>query len=310
MKKTFVILAAMALAASACNNEKVEPLFEGQTEFCFAVDAPEMQVVSKADLTSNTKTDIQTSGFTCACVNNGDNSLNFNTTWAYKSDKGAYFAAQSYYYPASGTISCYAVYPSTTIGNDFKVSYTSDGTTDLLAAKVTNYQKPNPVQAINLTFNHALSEVKVQVVGTNTSLDYEVTKVEVIDAPTTGTLDLSADTWAAGTTKGNVTYSTTATAVKNDGNFSAKTGTMTKIGDTKSFIPGTAACKVRLSWVIKQGSNTLKTFTDVASEGIDLTKGAQNIINVYLGAGGLDEIYFTVDVAAWGTQDHHVALGD
>lgn len=300
MKKTskfFLASAAAVLALASCNRMPIEGVdsFTGdEIRFSSAV----IFVNTKA-FTEATNTILQTNGFNAAAIIDSDNSTMFNTAVTYSS--GAYTVPNTkYYWPVSGTMSFYGVYPKTQAitlnSGDATLSYSHDTDTDLIAAKAAGVSKQS--SAVMMTFDHILSQVQIKAQGAETTVDYKVFSVKITDADG-GTYAYTAGTWTpSSTTQAYTVYS-------NASGMEVSTSTMTAVGSAMSFVPGDA--KLQVVWkCYNKGTSTVVCEKDVTVD-VTLPQGKNSTLNLTLPFDA-SNLTFNSSIGAWVSDIQNIEM--
>ena len=131
--------------------------------------------------TEVTASTLQTNGFKVSARYN-------STSWYFQNLEVSYADSKystSYYWPESGTMNFYAVYPKQNIDNSLQFVYSNtDANVDIVTASATancaTYHNANPAQQVALEFGHALTQVYFSAKLASTSYKCEVSKIEVI----------------------------------------------------------------------------------------------------------------------------------
>lgn len=296
-KKTIPALLAGAAALASCTRELDAPTpFNGDNEIAFGSRGVLVETKTFVETTNEL---LQAGGFKAAAVIDGDNSTMFNAAVAYESGDGVYRVPENhYYYPISGTMSFYGVYPAS---QDITLSdgiatlvYTQDAETDLVGVAVRNVAKRNT--AVQMDFAHLLSQVTVRCKGHEKSVDYKVTSI-VINNADGGTYSYDDDSWTGNTTLADYAYLDAATSISTDA--------MTGVGSPMSFVPGDIGLTV--AWeCYNKGSGTLISENE-ETVSVKLTKGKHTSINITL-PSNTSEIMLDTDIDAWISEDNDINL--
>lgn len=247
-----------------------------------------------------TNTTLQTNGFNVAAVIDDGNTTMFNKAVAYSN--GAYAVpSEKYYWPVTGTMSFYGVYPKTqaiTLNSGAAtLSYSHDTDTDLIAAKAVAVAKLSPI--VTLAFKHLLSQVNVMAQGTETTVDYKVFSVKITDA-NGGTYTYADGEWTPSTT--TQTYA----VYDNASGMTVSTSSMTAVGSAMSFMPGSA--KLQVVWkCYNKGTSAVVCERDVTVD-VTLPQGKNTTLNLTLPFDSTD-LTFVTSVGAWLTDSQNVNMG-
>lgn len=303
MKKKTIFLAMLGVMATfaSCNklSEGTVPAFKPQDgEIYFGSRG--LTVETKA-VTESTASSLEANGFKAAVVIDNGNTVMFNKAVAY--DSGAYTVpGETYYYPVSGTVSAYAVYPKTEVislaAGVATVAYTQNASEDLVVAKVNGISKQS--EAINLNFAHALSQVSFKAKGSDANANYVFKLIEVT-APDGGTYQYADGTWAS------LGEATAYTAYSNAG-AAVSTASMQDFGESMTFIPGDVT--LRAVWDCKNKVDGTVIGQYDQSVDVTLTQGDHSTIKLTLPNSDAEEIKFTVDVAEWNDGDMDITMED
>ena len=301
MKKfTFISFALVAMLCS-CNKEIVSPVTgpvngtETKNAIVFGVDSELLE--SKA-VTESTASQVQTNGFNVAGVTSENVTLFGSSKATWDSAKSWYSTATTYYYPATGTMSFYAVYPVsqavTVTSGAATLAYSANENTDLIAAKATGVSASN--NSVALTFDHILSQVDFTAKGADSKVTYKITSIKVT-APTSGTYAYSNGSWTKGATDAQTVYLSTSTDVS--------TSEATSVGVAQTFIP--VELTVSASWECYSGGVKAAEYNNVTAK-FTPTKGKKCTVNLTLPNSDGKGITFTISVNPWGTESKDVVL--
>mgnify|MGYP003294592041 CR=1 FL=1 len=298
MKRLNTILALVlgAVALTSCNKDLHGPeAYFSDGEIIFGSRG--VLVETKA-FTETTNDVLQASGFGVAAVFDSDNSVMFNAAVAYNSTDGVYRGSNRYYYPSTGTVSFYGVYPSsqaiTLTSGVATLAYTQNADTDLVGVAVKNVAKQNnPVQ---MDFEHLLSQVTVQCKGYDANVDYKVTSISIKNA-NGGTYAYADDSWTRSSTLADYSYLSTATAVASDA--------MTSVGSPMSFVPGDI--DLTIAWkCYNKGTETVVSENE-ETVSTTIAKGKHTSINLTLPSNA-SEVTFVTSVGGWIAADENISL--
>ena len=268
--------------------------------------------------------DVQSNGFNVSAYFNAPDQAPTGTTsgWFFKNNNVAYSTdrySTAYFWPGSGTMDFYAVYPKTVSISDTKTiaNYSSDGKVDLLVANelAENCATHSSSQSlVAVAFNHALTYVSFSAKGSDAGYDYIISKITVTAKDnatyTFSTTDAQIGTWDVPTEDKSYKYfdgTTTPVTVNN-------TALTPITGDEQIYIPQVAGAKVKIEYQIKHTDTKVlvkdytgdngKTFTTTAA----WTSKSQVRYNLTLPMGA-NPIEFTATVNAWDTETA-IAVGD
>lgn len=292
MKRLFLILCG-TLALAACNKTVENSLRTGE-------DNAEGRIVFRAEqltksVTESTASVLQANGFKVAAVT-GTTTF-FNENVSYVNEKSWFETAQTYYYPSVNT-NFFAVYPKTqAISIDgtgaATLTYTSDGNTDLIAAKaldVAARETPQP-----LTFDHILSQVVIKCQGSDANAEYVVKSVTLSNTDA-ATYAYSSGEWT-GADKDK------ATAIVSS-NTAASTASFTTMGEAVTAVP--AEMDLRVTWDCLQGTTIVGSYDETVS--FTPTMGKVCTVNCTLPNKDAKAIKFTINVNPWGEETQNVVF--
>ena len=209
------------------------------------------------------------SGFNVLSQFNDDKSLFFNET-VIKKD-GQYRMTDPHYYVHGRNLDFCAVYPKTyTISvNAGKASVAYDGSTmaDLVVAKSLNVSQQSG--AVDLTFQHILSQAAIGVKASDSNYYYDVTSITA--SINKGTYSFENDTWSG---------LSALSAYKVNGSSVRATTDGVSAGDAFTLIPGTTDIIVKWDCKDKTSQNVLETITDTVS--VNIVGGKKSYINLLL----------------------------
>ena len=199
MKKSFVLLACVALAFAACTEKEVERQAIGFTPLSYRSKA------SKAIITDNKYPTSMSFGLYSYHTQEGGTTAIYqnNVVCSYSSDVKAFAPTPAAYWPLSGTLTFMAWSPSSQVATyaladkqlsitDFQVSASASDPVDLLYAEpvkdktladqTTSYTGvDNGGKGIGIVFKHALSQVivRVKLADEYTGAIYKVTDIKL-----------------------------------------------------------------------------------------------------------------------------------
>lgn len=297
MKTRIIYLAAAACAMLASCGKEESPKAPGMGDGRIVFGVEEAFKVSTKAVTESTVSLVQTNGFKVAGITSAGSTM-FNDVASYNSTKSYYETAQTYYWPSSGTMSFYAVYPKTqaiaVAAGAATLAYTSDGNTDLLAAKAEGVSKPESPASQPLVFDHILSQYMMNAKGDTPGLTYRVSSVSLA-TPGTGTYAYADGSWARGANTDKSYFS---------GTQDISGTTAASFGDAMTVLPGDVVITVK--YKVFDGTIELGDYTK--SQTVSLTKGKKCTVNATLPFDGAAPITFTVTVNPWGTESRDVTF--
>lgn len=256
--------------------------------------------VSTKAVTETTASSLQTDGFnTAVCIDNDDNDVMFNEMVTY--DSGIWkVSGKTFYYPAANTISAYAVYPTdreiTVESGVATVAYAQNATEDLVVAQALNI--PKQANAIELSFRHVLSQVKVRCKGLDANADYVLKTIE-FTAPASGTYQFADGQWAD-------LGDATAYTYYNNEDADVSTSAMQAFGESMTFVPSQVT--IRAVWDCKNKVDHTVVGTYDQSVTANLTAGNCSTFNLSLPNSDADEITFTVTVDPWEIDEFDLVM--
>lgn len=299
MKKSllFLLAASVVLALASCNKSVTADIpAYGSDEIVFGADL--IRVGTKA-FSESTNSSLQADGFNAAAVIDADNSAMFNKAVAYAN--GVYsIPGEHHYWPKTGTMSFYGVYPKTqAVSVDSGVatlSYTQNADTDLIAAKAAAVSKTDG--EVVIAFDHILSQLSIEVQGGETTVDYKLFSL-TLTAPDGGTYAYADGSWTpSATTADNSVYS-------NESGMEVSTSAMTAVGDAMSFIPGDISLNV--VWkCYNKGTSTVICEKDVTVD-VTIPQGKHTTLNLTL---PFDSSYLSLNssVGAWTPDSQDIEI--
>ena len=291
MKRLFLILCS-ALALAACN-KIVENSLSGEGNSAGHIVFRAEQLTKS--VTESTASVLHANGFRVAAVT-GTTTF-FNENVSYVSENAWFETAQTYYYPSVAT-NFFAVYPKTqAISIDgtgaATLTYTSDGSTDLIAAKaldVVSRETPQP-----LTFDHILSQVVIKCQGSDANATYVVKSVTLSNSDA-ATYAYSTGAW----TGANKAKASTIVS----SNTAASTSAFTTMGEAVTAVP--AEMDLRVTWDCLQGSTVVGSYDETVS--FTPTMGKVCTVNCTLPNKDAQVIKFTISVNPWGEETQNVVF--
>lgn len=180
------------------------------------------------------------------------------------------------------------------------ISYTADGTSDLLYARSATdiLGKASDNESVAFTFSHLLSKVNFTVTNTtvgNTNYKYSVTGINITSTPASGTYNVADGTWS-----GTGTYTTELGDITEVVN-----GTPKDCASEKLFIPGATSLTVEFTLNLYYGNELINSvaYTGNNAKTITLADGATfaagNAYKINLSVGLGEEIMFTLNEFKW-----------
>lgn len=282
------MLGVMALASCNKQAEAGYPYRDG--EICFSSKG---LTITKA-VTESTAAVLEANGFKAAVVHDEDNGVMFNKKLSC--NNGVYsVAGETYYFPLCGTVSAYAAYPESeviTIQNGVAtLDYEQDCTKDLIAAKSTGITKQK--EAIDLTFEHVLSQVSFKAKGSDVNADYKLRTIEVT-APDGGTYQYADGTWTGLGEAAAYTAYTNAGAAVSTSDFQA-------YGESMTFIPGDVRIRVEWDCYNKIDGTLICSYNQ--SIGTSFMQGEHSTVKLLLPNDAAIVLMSAMDVNAWDVGD-------
>lgn len=297
MKKKRIIQSVLALLALAsCNKMAENEATIGQNDE-IRLGTSGIVVETKA-VSENTDATLKLNGFNAAVITDNDYTTIFNkkVMWSVDSFK---VPGETYYYPSSGTVSAYGVYPvSRTLavaGSDVTVSYTQNSSEDLIVAKSEKISKSS--NSISLTFEHALAQVRVMCKGKDSNVEYVLKSIK-FTSPANGVYSLKTG-WKSTGTATPYTYYTNAGA-------SVSTSAMQAFGESMTFIPGTH--NMNVVWQCRnKGSHTVVAEYD-RNVSVELEQGKKTTLSIVLKNDLSSDLDFSVDVDPFDENDKNIEI--
>lgn len=232
MKKNLLILAAAALAFTACNNDEVveSAAKSASNEISFRPLATGMTRAADVDLSTN--------GIYVTAYKTGESTTPYFDNVQFSNSAGTYSSATKYYWPTGYNLDFYAYSPA--IGTDItRTNYktfniTANATVanqvDFVYANTNNWGKITGVgthdgkPGVTINFRHAESKVVIKLKNTNSAFTFTIGNVTLGYVANTGTFQYKAtttdtkdsgtlnesDTWTANTGTSGVYTQTVA----------------------------------------------------------------------------------------------------
>lgn len=289
MKKLFTIIAAV-FALAACQ-KNLPAVLSDSGEIRFGVGG---EVGTKA-FTEVTKEALQTNGFNVAAIIDADNSTMFNDKVTHNAtDELFSVSGKHYYFPNTGTMSFYGVYPVsqaiTVASGAASIAYSQNADTDLIAAKATGVSKQS--SAVMMTFEHLLSQIDIKAKGEDANADYKLKSVTVT-APNGGTYTYADDEWALSETSGNYDVYRTAESAAD---MVVSTSAYTAVGGAMTFLPANADIRVIWECFNKDGGQLISSNDQTIN--VTMAQGEHATCNLTL-PSNVSEIKFNITVNPW-----------
>ncbi len=289
------------LVALSCNKNEsargqviTDDLSDGHIVFSAEAATRALQ----GSMSESTAATVQSGGFKAAAA--VGTATYFNEAAAWDGTHSYYATANTYYYPSTSAITFWAVHPAsqaiTVSSGVATLAYTSDGTTDLIAATASKAAASSGSTA--MAFDHVLSQIKVACHGADASCTYTVTDIK-LNSKTSGTYAYAAGTWGSLGSPVEWDLLDAGTAA------STAAGVFSAMGSTPTVIP--AACTVEISWSTYQGGSLIASYT-VESDEFTPNMGKQCTVNCTLPNAAANPITFTISVNAWGTESQALTL--
>lgn len=205
MKTGLLMIAVASMALASCTND--EPVSTYQTTDRAIDFRPAMGNRSRA--TETTNANLSTINVTAFI---GDGVL-FKQTDFNKGTDGFFVSSPEYYWPGDDSqVDFYAYSPAAPGGDitmttaaktmtNFTTAATMDNQVDFITAVASGKKSVNEQTGVELTFNHALSQIEVRAKTDNTAYVYKVTGVRIAEPVTTGSYDFDTNAWTIGTDK-------------------------------------------------------------------------------------------------------------
>lgn len=283
-----LLAASVVLALASCNKSVTADIpAYGSDEIVFGTD---LVLVETKAFSESTNDNLQAGGFNVAAVIDADHSAMFNKAVAYAN--GVYSVpGEHHYWPKTGTMSFYGVYPKTqAVSVDSGVatlSYTQNADTDLIAAKAAAVSKTDG--EVVMAFDHILSQLSIKVQGEETTVDYKLFSL-TLTAPDGGTYAYADGSWTpSATTADYPVYS-------NESGMAVSTSAMTAVGSAMSFVPGDV--KLRARWTCyNKGTSIIVNEKDVTID-VTLAAGKSTALSLTLPFNGTG-LTFSSTVGSW-----------
>ena len=285
MKKTLLAV-VVALAMVSCSQNEIDGIDngkqDGRTEikFSYTPITRATPITTSADFNTFTvsaydATDLKVS--TAAAVIDGGVFNKNGSVWESENDK-------KYYWPASGTISFFG-YNAGTFKKptatdkaptlEYSIENNITNQKDLVVAQQNETKAGATGGAVTLSFKHALSQVRLKLKGDdNANLTYTITKIEIYNIFSEGSLDYS--TYAT-----NITWDTTGkTALATGSGYTIDYSSSNKVIDKDTtngeieltaadeimiLLPQTGTAKIAVTYSIKNSDNAILHKGDVAT---------------------------------------------
>lgn len=255
--------------------------------------------LSESKAVSEVTAETLKSGWRCAAVIDEGGTLMFDDRVRYSS--GIYRPMSgTYYYPVSGTMSFYGVYPPEQVlsrtGTNITTSYvqTAEASADLVVATAEGIGKQ--VGAVQMEFSHILSQVSFKCRSKDAEVDCFVSSLK-LKAPQQGVYSLSSGSWeTVGTSSWWSCFNDSETAVPSD--------KMQGFGSPMSFIPGPG--EIEVSWVCREKGSGQEIASYRMAAPIVLTEGRHSTYNLLLPNSGAEKITVNVTVRDWSAVDKEV----
>ena len=257
--------------------------------------------LSESKAVSEVTAETLKSGWRCAAVIDEGRTLMFDDRVRYSS--GTYRPVSgTYYYPVSGTMSFYGVYPPEQVlsmtGGNITTSHvqTAEASADLVVAHAEGIGKQ--AGAVQMNFSHILSQVSLKCRSKDTEVDCFVSSLK-IKAPQQGVYSLSSGSWeTVGTSSWWSYFNGSEAAVPSD--------TMQGFGSPMSFIPG--AGEIEVSWVCREKGSGQEIASYRMSISIVLTEGRHSVYNLLLPNSGDEKITVSATIRDWSEVDKEINL--
>lgn len=299
MKTRLFILSLAALSLAACNNtENLTPDAPQTVDdaIVFGVKSELTKAVSEANLDV-----LKANGFKVAAVTSTPATM-FNAPVSWVTEKNYFSTENKYFWPTTGTMSFYAAYPSSQVIDpaNAKMSYTSNGTTDLLAESVTGATKPSSQQPQSLQFDHILSQFVLNAKGKTDGVVYRIKSVKVA-SPQSGDWSFTSGAW------GNLGQS--ADMAYFSGTKDVQGVTPQLFTEAVTVIPLELTITIEYDVLDKnEPSIVYASYSGQTAKTAHVTPtiGKKCTVNATLPFDGATELNFTVTVSDWGTESKDV----
>jgi len=306
-----ILMLAVAITAVSCNKDDpnaTTDVSKVPTAIAFGVESIATKVAVDTTFAETIKKDAN--GFRVAAIKS-DNSVYFDENARWNEDNQCFKTDTTYYYPYDNKpLSFYAIYPGRDMsiketGGDVAVSfdYTSNGTDDIVAAVVRGKTKPEKYEPVALTFDHILTCLSIDIIGTDKDVTYTLLDDEIKymkkGTYTFGSSTRLDDNW----TNLASTYSSKS-MIGSD----IPTNTPAEFWDGHTVVPGEV--KITLSWECraKDKAHTLvsryedKVVTIRPTASVPMI-GQNYRIHCKLANKDAIPITFSIEVNPWGNTD-------
>ena len=277
MMRKIYLICFLVLMAISCKKEMMEPVsMPIRNEITFSVGE---KGKSYSELTDVNEIGASGKPIKVACVYSSDmNAPKFNADFI-KGDEGK--ISTGYYYPADGTVSIAAVYPSTAITYSYSTSTGSHATfswnaavaeKDVVSAQMMGISHRS--SSLDLQFNHVLSGVTVACKGQDASATYRIRRVS-LTGRRAGVYDIFDDEWDdAQGTEGTLVLLSTATNLSSTSFLDLGKGL---------FVPGSVSLNIQ--WECSKGDYS---YEYNITRDLEIIQGQRTDIKVSLGSGIVD----------------------
>lgn len=258
----------------------------GDREIRFGVSLIDIETKAFSESTNAT---LRSQGFQVAAVIDDGNDVMFNNAVAFSN--GAYTVpGEHYYFPVSGSMSFYGVYPVQAVSVSSGIaalSYSHDTDNDLIVAKATEVTRQSAT--VMMTFEHALSQVSINARGNDPKVDYKLVSAS-LSAPAAGIYTYADGKWAPSSSI------TEYSIYNNPSGMAISTEAMTPVGSPMSIIPG--RIELNAKWkCYNRGTSLLISDKDV-TVAVTISSGVHTSLNLNLPLDS-SEIKFDSTVNPW-----------
>lgn len=295
MRSSWLSYLLVIFCIASCGMEDIAVDEHEEREIRFGVSDV---TVSTRAIASSTMESLKSNGFGCMAVLDWNDRMLFCQGAYYNSSEDLFMTDDTYFFPSTGTVSFYAVYPESTTmrysSGRAVFSYENDGHSDIIVSSLHGIDKSSGV--VELGFSHALSQAMIECKGDDENVDYVVESVQIYS---TASADYSFNDRCFIPTSG------ISPSVYSNYDVSLH-DSFHPIGSSMSFIPGTVL--IRVKWAC-YGKNTdvLVGKFDQSIEGV-LTAGRRTTFYIILPCTVGSDIMFTTSVNAWSYSEEDYRL--
>jgi hypothetical protein len=321
MKKSIQLIAITAFLTLACTPQNhaemntptlSNPVQVSTTPICFSAEGL-TKAVSEVDINSLKATGFQVCGATSAQSDQNafaSSLVYFNLSALYNNDKQAFFPSSTYYFPQSDNLIVFAAnkpisFKEGGFAQECGFSVSNPWQEDIIASSATwNPSQDNRKSAINLAFQHILSQMTFKAKGAAEGLTFNIKSINV-DTKSSGKYyfvkkdgeNYTSNTWVLADDTTREHFSSVTPTNHTSASF-------TPAGEAFAYFPGTWT--VTVNYDVFSGS--IQTGSYSKSFQAALTAGKHHIFNLTLPFVDSDAIYFSVSIEDWQTSEEDVIL--